>query len=34
LTATAIALIAVSAATMLHPATLQSAHRLIEQLIR
>jgi Zn-dependent protease with chaperone function len=33
LTAAAIALIAVSAATMLHPATLESAHRLIEQLI-
>ena len=33
LTAAAIALTAVSAATMLHPATLESAHRLIEQLI-
>ena len=33
LTAVAIALTAVSAATMLHPATLESAHRLIEQLI-
>lgn len=33
LTATAIALTAVSVATMLHPATLASAHRLIEQLI-
>jgi hypothetical protein len=33
LTAAAITLTAVSAATMLNPATLQSAHRLIEQLI-
>ena len=33
LTAAAIALTTVSAATMLHPATLESTHRLIEQLI-